>query len=109
MSPSIIIQLGTTFEFKPEARANDGNNVVLNPKSARDAFSFCKLKKNPQGENVIWPVPGTEFHNNIGRITGQLSVEEVEAAMRRGERESGWPFNKEMIESAQAGGSKEIF
>ena len=57
---------------------------------------------------MISPLTGSERYESIGRITGQLSPDEVTAAMRRG-AEGGWDFDEGTIEIAKAGGTKEIF
>ncbi|OGG22017.1 hypothetical protein A3D03_00435 [Candidatus Gottesmanbacteria bacterium RIFCSPHIGHO2_02_FULL_40_13] len=106
----ITIQLGTTFEFKPEANDNSGNHVVINPKHlGEEGFTFSKLETNPKGEHVISPMTGSDQYDSIYRKTGQLTPEEVAAALRRGEVESGWEFDETTIQMAKAGGSKEIF
>ncbi len=108
--PPIIIQLGTTFEFKPEANDNLGDHVVINPKHFEgQGFTFSKLKTNEMGKHVISPMTGSELYESIGRITGQLSPDEVTAALRRGAIRDGWDFDEEIIEIAKAGGTKEIF
>ncbi len=106
----ITIQLGTTFVFKPEANDNRGDHVVINPKHLGEkGFTFSKLKKNEIGEHVISPMTGSELYDSIGSTTGQLSSEEVAAALRRGAIRDGWEFDEGTIEIAQAGGTKEIF
>ncbi len=72
--PPIIIQLGTTFEFKPEANDNLGNHVVINPRHLEWGFTFSQLKTNPKGEHVISPMTGSERYESIGRITGQFRL-----------------------------------
>lgn len=54
---------------------------------------------------------GSELYDSIGEITGQLSLEEVTAALRRGCLRDGWDLEntETQITEAQVGGSKEIF
>lgn len=92
----VEISFGTLFKVKQFGKETDRVDVVIDT-GEKNYFFAAEVLTNDEGERIWWP-SGTAGLDNLGKIIGQMTPEEVIEAKRRGCRRLGYEMSKEEFE-----------
>lgn len=96
---SVEISFGTLFRVKIAGKEIDRTDMVFDIGQG-DWFFSAFLFKTPEGKTA-WRWAGTGGSENVSRVVGQMTPEEVIEAARAAKEAAGQTFSQEDLEELQ--------